>query len=242
MKIANKITLSFLTVAILLSSISVSVFYFISKYSLENLIDNNLEAVVVIHKHHIDTYLEMLKASINQLSKSVVLENFLKADKQNQQASQEAFAVAMKRLHRTKEANPAIFEFLLLDLNGKVVAATNEADIGMDKSTDAFFTGGQKETYIKDIYYSQQFKKGLLAVSTPFLDSETGELLGVLAARIELAGLYDILTDRVGLGQTGEVYIVNKYGVMVTPSRFLSNTFLKQKVDSLNLSYCLLDV
>jgi HAMP domain-containing protein len=46
--------------------------------------------------------------------------------------------------------------------------------------------------------------------------------------------LFKITTDITGLGETGEIYLVNKDGYMITPSRFLSlnDTFLKQKVET----------
>ena len=40
--------------------------------------------------------------------------------------------------------------------------------------------------------------------------------------------------DKTGMGETGEIFIINKYGYMITPSRFEKGTFLKRKVDTLN--------
>lgn len=235
MKIASKITLSFLSVAVILTTVTSLVFYLIDKNNLEKQIDARLENIVLSRERHIETYLQMLKTSIGQLSKSVVLEDFL-----HKPQSKEAFAIAAKRLKRTKEANPAISEFLLMDTTGRVIVASREASIGTDKSKDSLFVAGQKQAFIKDAHYSEELKKGLLAVSTPFLDSQTNELLGVLAARVELGELDKIVTETAGLGKTGEIYLVNKYGFMITPSRFLKDTFLKQKVDTENYRECLL--
>jgi len=235
MKIGNKITISFLGVALLLTIAASSVFYVVARNNLENAIDNDLDGIAQSRAQHVQTYLEMLKASVMQLSKSVVLEDLLHALKENpKDNNKEALHTAIKRLERTKEANPAISEFLLIDANGKVVASNNIDNIGQDKSTDTLFIIGQKQVNIKDVYYSDISKEPLIAVSCPFLDSNTNELLGVLAARIKLTELDEILTERTGLGKTGEVYIVNKYGYMITPSRFLTGTFLKQRVDSDN--------
>ena len=43
--------------------------------------------------------------------------------------------------------------------------------------------------------------------------------------------LFNITTDRTGLGETGEVYLVNKDGYMISPSQFIDEVILKQKVD-----------
>ncbi len=44
-------------------------------------------------------------------------------------------------------------------------------------------------------------------------------------------GLNEITIDRTGLGETGEIYLVNKDGYMITPSRFVDDAVFKQKVD-----------
>jgi PAS domain S-box-containing protein len=115
-----------------------------------------------------------------------------------------------------------------------VAASSDESRIGLDKSTDAIFLGGQKNTFIKDVYYSETYKEPLMAVSSPLLDSNTGEFLGVIAARVRLNDLNNIVTNKTGMGQTGEIYIVNKYGFMITPSRFTKDAVLKQRVDTEN--------
>lgn len=237
MKIANKISLSFFAVAIVLTVSASSIFYYAAKSNLEQEIESKLEAVLLSRADHIETYLNMLKISVGQLSKSAILENLLKMTGTKGPGWDEAFAQAMKRLSRTKEANPSIYEFVLLDTTGKVVAASDKASIGLDKSTDAYFLGGQKGLYIKDVYYSTTTRTPLITVSAPFLDSRTGELLGVLAARVKADGLYDIVREKTGLGKTGEIYIVNKYGFMITPSRFIQDAILKQRVDTQNLAY-----
>ncbi len=239
MKIANKITYSFLAIGIVLTVIASLSFYVVSLDNMKKEISNELEAVVESRKDHIETYLRLLKADVEQLSRSMVLEDFLKKSK-DAPAKSRAFDVAMKRLKRTKEANPYLYEYFLLDTSGRVVASSEPSNIGVDKSEDLYFLAGQKSTYIKDAYYSPGLKKPLIGLSTPFRDSATGKLIGILVARVELRELYEIVTDRTGLGKTGEIYIVNKDGYMITPSRFLQDTFLKKKIDTQNYRKSLL--
>ena len=232
MKLAAKIGLSFFIVTVICAVAATSSLYFIIKNELRRTVEASLESAARSRAAHIETYLDMLKISVGQLSKSVVLENLLKiTDKDTIQQSRE-FELAMIRLRRTREANPSVYEFLLLDKAGKIIASSNEKNIGSDKSTDAYFLGGQKEMYIKDAYWLESLNEPLIAVSAPMSDSHSGEFMGVLVARVKLDDLWNITTERTGLGETGEIYIVNKYGFMITPSRFLKDTFLKQKVDT----------
>ena len=134
------------------------------------------------------------------------------------------------------------YEIFVLDTNGKIVTSTEESNIGLDKSTDAYFLGAKEGVFIKDAYYSATTKMRSIAISAPVLDDETGQWLGVLVARLDLTSLEEIACDRTGLGKTGEIYIVNKHGYMITPSRFKEDTFLKLKVGSENSRAFLEDV
>lgn len=234
MKIASKISLSFFAATFLLTGLTLSISYVNAKGKLRTSIENNLVLVVSSRTHHIETYLQMLESSVGQFSKSVTLENFLKIKDKEDPRSAEVFSIATKILRRTQKANLAMAEFFLMDATGKVVASSDESDVGMDYSMDSIFLGAQKKIYIKDAYYSETFKAPLLAVSAPFLDSDSGSFLGVLASRVKLDDLNAITTEKTGMGKTGELYIINKYGYMITPVRFGKDTFLKQKVDTEN--------
>jgi len=237
MKIANKIGLSFFVAVTILTIVAGTVFYLTAKDSLQKSIYNNLTAVLASRTDHIETYLEMLKTSVGQLSRSITLMDFLKISDKEGAGRNEAFRAAMIRLARTKEANPAIAEFLLMDERGLVVASSNERNIGQDKSADAYFLGGQKEIYIKDVYFSEDYKEPLMAVSAPILDSQTGVFIGVLTARVRLNDLNSIVANRTGMGKTGEIYIVNKNGYMITPSIFTKDAVLNQGVDTKNVRH-----
>jgi len=241
MKIANRISLSFLTLIILLTVIASSIFYLIARDNLQNAIYAQLEITSQQSSRNVATYLEMLKIYTVQFSKSVVLENLLQALRKSPQASKETFDTAMKRLRRTKAEDPEIYEFLLLDASGRVVASSDEGSVGLDKSKDEYFLNVRKNVFIKDAYYSEQLKEPLITVAAPFLDSNTDEFIGVLVARVKMMGIDKIMAESSGASQTGEVYIVNRNGYMITPSKFLKDTFLKQKVDIADFRKGLLD-
>ena len=232
MKIANKISLSFLAITLIFAIVVGTIYYLTAKDSLQKAIHNNLTAVLASRSDHIEIYLKMLEVSVGQLSRSLTLEDFLKISDKEGPERNDAFLAAMKGLARTNEANPAIAEFLLMDKRGLVVASSNKSSVGHDESTDPIFLIGQKEIYVKDVYFSEAYEEPLMAVSTPIIDSVTGELSGVLAARVRLNDLNNIVANRTGMGEMGEIYIVNEYGYMITPSRSDKGAVLKQKVDS----------
>ncbi len=235
MKIADKISLSFFVIVLIVVGIAMSIFYIISRNILRDSICNKLSTVCYFRSEHIKTYLDMLEDSISQLSKSVAPEKLLKINSKGNPGQADAFEQIMRRFKETKEANSVIDEFLLLDKTGKVVVSSNANSLGADKSKNTYFLNAQKRIYIKDIYFSETEKKPLITVSAPILNDQTGELLGVLVLRNGIEELYNIVTKKTGLGNTGEIYIVNRYGFMITPSRFKEDTVLKQKVETANL-------
>lgn len=128
--------------------------------------------------------------------------------------------------------NPETLEIFVLDLAGNVVASSHKERIGLNRVNQDYFVEGKKGVFIKDVYESPTTKEIGFVISAP-VKSLTGDtLLGVVAARYNLATLNEITTDRHGLGETGEVYIVNKDSLMITESRFLKDVILKQKVET----------
>lgn len=241
MKIANKIRLSFLIVAVIIATLAMSILYSIVRKDLLVLVNDRMDSLVYSRARHIETYLDMLKVSIGQLSRSVVLENLLRATKEKPETYRNAFEIATKRLVRTKEADPSIVEYLLLDATGKVVASSNEKSVGRNMSADDYFIGGKKDFYVKDVYRYDAAQEGVMGASGPMRNSETGELMGVVVSIVNLKDLYAIVTEGAGFGKTEEIIVINKDGYMITPSRFLEGTFLKQKVDTENSRACLAD-
>jgi len=136
-----------------------------------------------------------------------------------------------------------IYEIIVLDTNGIIVGASNlkKKEVGEDKSNSELkFVEGKVKPFISDIFYDKEFNKNAFTVSAPI--RPRGEFLGVIVTKMELSTLFDITTDRTGLGETGEIYITNKEGYLLTPSRFLEGEnkgVLTQRVDTENSKKCL---
>ena len=233
MKIANKINLSFSIVVVVLIGIALYTFYTVAKTNLEKAIHSHLSTTVQSRADHIETFLEGDKVRLMLLAESDLIEDACEKTIQNSHSkeSSQHLSLILKDFHKKMiEA----YGLLILNPDGKIIASTNEADVGADKSSDAYFLGGRKEVYIKDAYYSETARIETYVISAPIKDDNTKELLGVLVGKFRMDGLNKITTDSTGLGETGDIYIVNKYGYMITPSRFREDVFLKQKVNTAN--------
>ncbi|MEA1935732.1 MAG: response regulator [Thermodesulfobacteriota bacterium] len=229
MKVATKISLSLFIIVLIITGISGPFVYIESKEDIKKATFAHLETTARSRAEHIETFLKMQKEKIIQLSQSAVIANLLRTDEQSPDYV-DKFDVVEKRIERTEKATDySIYEIFVLNTEGKVVASSDRHKIGLDRSTDAYFLEGRSGPYVKDVYYSETTSQPALATSSPVIDTETNKLSGVIVARISLDGLNKITAERTGLGRTGEIYLVNKNGYMITPSRFMKNTFLLLK-------------
>ncbi len=241
MRIANKISLSFLLTAVVLTSFAATVFYITARKSLEDRIQAHLETTVQSRAHHVETYLKEHKGKVEIMADSAVVENVLETFKNKESISTELTTEVGLVVAEFIQTDSDFYEIFVLNRDGKIVLSTDQSSIGLDRSADDYFLGAREISYIKDVYYSTTTKKRSIAISAPVLEDETGQWLGVLVARSDLTDLNEIACDRTGLGKTGEIFIVNKAGYMITPSRFREDTFMKQKVDIVNVGHSLLD-
>ena len=107
-----------------------------------------------------------------------------------------------------------------------------------DFSENPLFQRGLKESFI-ELEPSGSGKK-IIIVSPVFSDdSKKGdEPTGVIISRTRTTTLDSILLNRSGLGETGEVYIVNNQYLMLSESRFFKDAVFQQKVDTLAVEKC----
>ncbi|MCF6157186.1 MAG: HAMP domain-containing protein [wastewater metagenome] len=118
---------------------------------------------------------------------------------------------------------------------GYVVVATRGGRVG-DKALqeDYFHAAIKGDTFVSGIvlsgiplvneYGKDELNKPVLFVSTPLKD-EYERILGVVVLRIDASKLTDLMLS-LKLGKTGEAYLVNQDGYMVTESRF--SEYLKE--------------
>jgi class 3 adenylate cyclase len=106
---------------------------------------------------------------------------------------------------------------------------------------DPLFQKGLQSSFV-DFEPFQNSKK-MIVVSPIFSeDSKIGdEAIGVVVSRMRTAAIDNILLNRSGLGDSGEIYIVNSNFLMLSESRFMENTIFQQKVDTIGVQKCFIE-
>ncbi len=230
MKISTKISVSFLITALILTCVSVSIFYVIAKNALTGAIFNHLVTSAVSRSYHVDSILNGYENAALQLSKSVTIEDVLTVDKKSTNYTA-IFGKATKRLDSTVDIAKYGKEISVLDSKGTIVASSEPSIVGKNRSNSKNFMEGKKGSYFSDIYFSPDDKRTAFAFTVPVLDEDTKKFLGAIVIKATMDEMNTVIENRTGLGKTGEIYLVNKEGYMITPSRFKKDVFLKQKVN-----------
>jgi class 3 adenylate cyclase len=103
---------------------------------------------------------------------------------------------------------------------------------------DPLFQKGIQTSFVE--FEPFQDTKKMIVISPIFAeDSKIGdEAVGVVISRMRTAAIDDILLNRSGLGESGEIYIVNRDFLMLSESRFIENTIFKQKVNTIPVQTC----
>ena len=193
---------------------------------------DQLESVATLKENQVRTWLNTLQTSLelvfaDQASVQRVA-NVINAEEDN-----DVFIEKAKLrfdLGRYNGLSGYFTEIFIMDTNGVVALSTIKDQEGKIFSNQVFFTEGIKGPYINPPIFEPSFSNYSIIISQPLV-GQNGKALGVLAGRVNLSTLNDIMSERAGLGETGETYLVNANFAVLTNLRFqetiLGKTYIR---------------
>lgn len=110
-------------------------------------------------------------------------------------------------------------ELFLLDSSGKVLLSSDPSQVGASHAGQAYFVKGQEGPYLHPPHYSLYTAAPSMVVAQPVQDN-SGHVWGILVGRLSLDQIASFMREDSGLGHTGETYLVNAAGLLLTPPRF----------------------
>jgi PAS domain S-box-containing protein len=141
--------------------------------------------------------------------------------------------------------DPDILTVFVVDLDGKIISSTETGQIGMDASDETWYSETMMRGFcISDIKYSSEFEQNTFFDVTRLVLTRDGlHTIGIIVNRYNgncfrqitrsgVIGEFGQPKQLEGLGETGEVYIVNRDKLILTESRFDKDVILKQVVDT----------
>ncbi|MBT3394102.1 MAG: methyl-accepting chemotaxis protein [Waddliaceae bacterium] len=181
-----------------------------------------LQAAGESREAHIIDYFEHMFLTVKAMSFNDVIENIEDAIRIQEEIDGEYSELTFD-------------EIFVMNKEGMIIASSEEENIGIDKNKDSYFVGAiENDVYLKDVYKSLSTGNIGFVISVPIKDIHSNAVSGVLAVRVSIEGLNIITNDKVGMGDTGEMYIINEDDYMITASRFEKgdSVILNQRVFS----------
>ena len=130
------------------------------------------------------------------------------------------------------------FDFKLIGDNGKVYYSTDQSLIGKDFSKNPRFSRTILGESFIEYDFDKDDNKPLMVVTMPITSFDSAEQVGVIIATMGTTTTNSITTNREGLGETGEIILIDKDGTIMTKSRFIEDAEFKIKSTSLAFKNC----
>ncbi len=225
MKIRIKFVIILLAFILFTGTVTTFVSQTISKEIAQEQVYDHLATTAQSRANHIETVLAGYRQTVEMLAAGnafiVAVDESKDRVKRTEQSD--------RGIRNTMLADVRISRIRILDRNGTVVVSSHD-DVGFDAKTDDLFLNGRAGTYIMDIHTSRFTGDPVMSIASPILVNN--EFSGVAVVNFDAKEeIFEITTDRTGLGDAGEIYLVNRDGYMITPAMFAKGTFLKQRVD-----------
>ncbi len=127
------------------------------------------------------------------------------------------------QLHPWSQGTGHLIGLLIMHpVTGEVLVASNSHEEGKFKEQFPYFLEGAKGPYVQTAYWSMELQSEAMTASAPVYSID-GRLLGVLAGRLNMEDLSQIIQRRAGLHQTDDAFLVNASSLFVTQPRLQSD-------------------
>ena len=213
LSIKSKLLLLILSISLVpIASITV-IHYFNARGALKRQALEKVTAIAESKKFHIFSLIEAIKARTAGFSSDGFIRDSLEKIVHNKDTKEDS-VIGLKRhlLFNKKPLDRHVVAIAVLDINGKVVAASDERCFGQDMSGQEVFTRGLSETYFDKPRKISFLDTKCFLVSSPLSSKKTGELIGVIINVYDIDIISEVTADRTGMGETGEVVLGQKIG------------------------------
>ncbi len=258
MKIGVTIFVLFVGFMLIGCSAAIHSFYLGSEDILKEEVYAHLESLAQSRATHIQDFLESDMDRVRIITAVDCVQGYVE-DIVNEVNVKASVASIEKCVKDVSEGNNNFFEIIVVDKNGDVIVSNSQIreEHGhgeLNIKDDEGFIEGMKGFKVIDAHEDQGIVT--LGYVGPIKSVDEKEVNGVLiihqafdgevnkfdSRSTKGLGINNIVLDKTGLGETGESYLINKDGYLITPSRFMPEkaSFLKEKVDTINSRNCLM--
>ena len=196
---------------------------------------DQLSAAADLKQREIDRWVEERESDLAVLADETALQESLATCLQSPEGSPErlaAYSEAAVRLRSFLRKKVAFVELSLLDAEtGVIVVSTEVSAEGQPHAEETYFRKGKEGLFLQPPILDPAINAPTILIARPFLyegkqrgsaQDTNGHLQAVLVGRANLADLGTLVQARIGLGTTGETYLVSKERFYLAGSRTTS--------------------
>jgi len=180
MKISTTLLLVFIIVSLVATIAGTYIIYFNVEKEIRQEIYQKLEAI--------------------SYNKALAIEKFLDGQENKIELIATQSDLSNEELHELILKDDSFYDMFVIDSNGTVIRSSNSARIGLDRANRDYFFNARNQTHLSPVYFALVPQEYSISVSTPFHE-------GVLVGAMKLDFLNRIVSDKEGLGETGEVLL-----------------------------------
>lgn len=257
MSIITKFILFFLAIFLV---ISVGIFYFILGYSENSLKQQVFEDLTVLaetEEGYILSFMENIKGRVVDFSSDGLIRDYASQiiAKKNDKNLVSQFDSHLR--NNKQSVDPTIMGILIVDVDGNIIASTDDKEVGKNELNDDYFQNVVKSdlkygsAYISDVIYNEHFSTNdpVLMIMSPIFSVDRNTKLGYIINQISLSEVNKVLSGvkQIELGAPSgikgrrtsiNIYLVNKDNLLISPSIYKNLGILKEKINSPLVDAC----
>jgi PAS domain S-box-containing protein len=223
MKLRNKLIITFLLLAIVPIMVMGILGFNTDRRVIIEEVENHLISTNILKGNEVDRWVDDNKNSLEELAQRPLIRAYtaILTLKESDSSSYSQAQADLLYSHLSPRLRyGGFFEiFIMNPLDGVIMISTDSQSIGENRAYQEYFTEGRENTHVEGVYYSVYLNQPALTIGTPIKDNE-GELIGVIAGRLDLDELSRIMEQQSGLNQTEDTYLVNSSYYFVTEPVF----------------------
>lgn len=182
-------------------------------------VDRQLESVTILKERDLKSYFDSRLRNLRDIAAKGTISDVYCKNEEASEHDSEIHHMVRAALQGELQESGILSEIFVMDEHGVVHLSTNEHEEGKVRSDEPYFTNGRSRPYVQAYYFDTSLGRVSATVAIPLY---CGDGRGhVLAAKVNLAEVGDIMNEQRGLGQTGETILVNRFNYLVSGSRYL---------------------
>jgi signal transduction histidine kinase len=188
----------------------------------QNQVTEQLQSIVELKANQLDLWLDQGRLALDIiLSNNGFRRTLVASIREPETITAEQRETLARDIRNFAQTNAYFERFLVYRPDGTVVYATIASDVGKVVTLQPYFRPSlQQREHLQAPFYDISTTE-LTMIATHHVIDDGGQLVAIIAGKISLTALGDIMTERTGLSASGETYLVSRQNsYLLTPSRF----------------------